>query len=281
MREIDVKNLTKVIHDMAIEASTVANDDLIQTLQKAKDNENSDVGKAVLGQLLDNIEIARTEKTPICQDTGFTVIYMDVGQDVRFVGGDLNQAIQDGVAAGYVDGFLRKSIVEHPITDPKNTGNNTPAIIHIHIVPGDEVKITMLPKGGGSENMSRLKMMKPADGIEGIKQFVIETVSSAGGNPCPPTVIGVAIGGTFDYVAHLAKKAVTRRFGQRNANPKLAELEVEWLAEINKLGIGPAGLGGNTTSLDLFIEEFPRHIATFPVAVNIQCHAARVKTKTI
>lgn len=281
MREIDVKKLTKVIHDMAIEASTVANDDLIQTLQKAKDNENSDVGKAVLGQLLDNIEIARTEKTPICQDTGFTVIYMDVGQDVRFVGGDLNQAIQDGVAAGYVDGFLRKSIVEHPITDPKNTGNNTPAIIHTHIVPGNEVKITMLPKGGGSENMSRLKMMKPADGIEGIKQFVIETVSSAGGNPCPPTVIGVAIGGTFDYVAHLAKKAVTRRFGQRNANPKLAELEVEWLAEINKLGIGPAGLGGNTTSLDLFIEEFPRHIATFPVAVNIQCHAARVKTKTI
>ncbi len=281
MREIDVKKMTKVIHDMAIEASTVANDDLIQTLQKAKDNENSDVGKAVLGQLLDNIEIARTEKTPICQDTGFTVIYMDVGQDVRFVGGDLNQAIQDGVAAGYVDGFLRKSIVEHPITDPKNTGNNTPAIIHTHIVPGDEVKITMLPKGGGSENMSRLKMMKPADGIEGIKQFVIETVSSAGGNPCPPTVIGVAIGGTFDYVAHLAKKAVTRRFGQRNANPKLAELEVEWLAEINKLGIGPAGLGGNTTSLDLFIEEFPRHIATFPVAVNIQCHAARVKIKTI
>jgi fumarate hydratase subunit alpha len=278
MREINVQKLTKVIHDMAIDASTVANDDLIQSLQSAKEKEESPVGRAVLDQLLENIEIARNEKTPICQDTGFTVIYMEVGQDVHFVGGDVNEAINAGVASGYIDGFLRKSIVANPITNPKNTGNNTPAIIHTHIVPGDQVKITMLPKGGGSENMSRLKMMKPADGVEGIKQFVIETVSQAGGNPCPPTVIGVAIGGTFDYVAHLAKKAVTRRFGQRNPDPQLAALEIEWLNEINKLGIGPAGLGGNTTSLDLFIEEFPRHIATFPVAVNIQCHAARVKT---
>lgn len=281
MRKIDVENLTKVIRDMAVEASTVANPDLIEAIENAKEKEQSEVGKAVLSQLLENIEIARNEKTPICQDTGFTVIYMDVGQEVQFVGGDVNQAINNGVAKGYVEGFLRKSIVENPITNPKNTGNNTPAIIHTHIVPGDKVKITMLPKGGGSENMSRLKMMKPADGVQGIKDFVIETVSQAGGNPCPPTVIGVAIGGTFDYVAHLAKKAVTRKFGERNSNPKLAALEVEWLAEINKLGIGPAGLGGNTTSLDLFIEEFPRHIATFPVAVNIQCHAARVKTKTI
>ncbi|MDA3910061.1 MAG: fumarate hydratase [Bacteroidales bacterium] len=281
MRKISVENLTKVIRDMAIEASTIANPDLIDAIENAKSKEQSEVGKAVLNQLLENIEIARNEKTPICQDTGFTVIYMDVGQEVQFVGGDVNDAINNGVAKGYVEGFLRKSIVENPITDPKNTGNNTPAIIHTHIVPGDKVKITMLPKGGGSENMSRLKMMKPADGVEGIRDFVIETVSQAGGNPCPPTVIGVAIGGTFDYVAHLAKKAVTRKFGERNPNPKLAELEVEWLAAINKLGIGPAGLGGNTTSLDLFIEEFPRHIATFPVAVNIQCHAARVKTKTI
>jgi fumarate hydratase subunit alpha len=281
MRKIDVENLTKVIRDMAVEASTVANPDLIEAIENAKEKEQSEVGKAVLSQLLENIEIARNEKTPICQDTGFTVIYMDVGQEVQFVGGDVNQAINNGVAKGYVEGFLRKSIVENPITNPKNTGNNTPAIIHTHIVPGDKVEITMLPKGGGSENMSRLKMMKPADGVQGIKDFVIETVSQAGGNPCPPTVIGVAIGGTFDYVAHLAKKAVTRKFGERNSNPKLAALEVEWLAEINKLGIGPAGLGGNTTSLDLFIEEFPRHIATFPVAVNIQCHAARVKTKTI
>ncbi len=281
MRKIEVEKLTKVIRDMAIEASTIANPDLIEAIEKAKSKEQSEVGVAVLSQLLENIEIARTNKMPICQDTGFTIIYMDVGQEVQLVGGDINEAINKGVAQGYVEGFLRKSIVENPITNPKNTGNNTPAIIHTHIVPGDQVKITMLPKGGGSENMSRLKMMKPADGIEGIKEFVIETVSNAGGNPCPPTVIGVAIGGTFDYVAYLAKKAVTRKFGERNPNPKLAELEVELLETINKLGIGPAGLGGNITSLDLFIEEFPRHIATFPVAVNIQCHAARVKTKTI
>ncbi|MEA1874528.1 MAG: fumarate hydratase [Bacteroidota bacterium] len=281
MKKIEVEKLTKVIRDMAIEASTVANPDLIEAIEKAKTNEKSEVGVAVLNQLLENIEIARTEKTPICQDTGFTVIYMDVGQEVQFVGGDVNDAINKGVAKGYVEGFLRKSIVANPITDPKNTGDNTPAIIHTHIVPGDKVKIMMLPKGGGAENMSRIKMMKPADGIEGVRKFILETVSQAGGNPCPPTVIGVAIGGTFDYVAYLSKKAITRKFGERNPNPKLAALEVEWLEAINKLGIGPAGLGGNTTSLDLFIEEFPRHIATFPVAVNIQCHAARVKTKTI
>jgi len=231
MRKIEVEKLTKVIRDMAIEASTIANPDLIEAIEKAKSKEQSEVGVAVLSQLLENIEIARTNKMPICQDTGFTIIYMDVGQEVQLVGGDINEAINKGVAQGYVEGFLRKSIVENPITNPKNTGNNTPAIIHTHIVPGDQVKITMLPKGGGSENMSRLKMMKPADGIEGIKEFVIETVSNAGGNPCPPTVIGVAIGGTFDYVAYLAKKAVTRKFGERNPNPKLAELEVELLEQ--------------------------------------------------
>ncbi|MFP4663262.1 MAG: fumarate hydratase [Bacteroidales bacterium] len=281
MREIDVSKLTKVIRDLSIEASVVANDDLVDALNKAHNSESSPVGKAVLGQLIENIDIAKKDKTPICQDTGFTVIYLDVGQDVHFTGGDLTEAINKGVAEGYVEGYLRKSIVANPITDPKNTGDNTPAIIHTHIVPGDEVKITLLPKGGGSENMSRLKMMKPADGVEGIKDFVIETVSQAGGNPCPPTVIGVGVGGTFDHVAWLAKKAISRRFGQRHPNPQIAGYETQWLKEINKLGIGPAGLGGNTTSLELFIEEHPRHIATFPVAVNIQCHAARVKTATI
>ncbi|MFO8055615.1 MAG: fumarate hydratase [Bacteroidales bacterium] len=281
MREIDVAEITKVIHDLSIEASTIANDDLIAVLQSSHEQEDSPVGKAVLSQLLENIEIAREDKTPICQDTGFTVVYLDVGQDVHFTGGDLNEAINKGVSTGYVEGYLRKSIINNPITDPKNSGDNTPAILHTHIVPGDKVKITLLPKGGGSENMSRLKMMKPADGVEGIRQFVIDTVSQAGGNPCPPTVIGVGVGGTFDHVAWLAKKAISRGMGQRNANPKLAQWEREWLEEINKLGIGPAGLGGNTTSLELFIEEYPRHIATFPVAVNIQCHAARVKTRTI
>ncbi|MEA3447836.1 MAG: fumarate hydratase [Bacteroidota bacterium] len=281
MREIHVSNLTKVIKTLSIEASTVANDDLVQSLKTAREKEKSKVGKNVLGQLLENIEIAKNEKIPICQDTGFTVIYMNVGQEVHFVGGYVEEAINKGVAEGYTEGYLRKSIVAHPITNPKNTGDNTPAIVHTHIVPGDKVEIKLLPKGGGSENMSRLKMMKPADGVEGIKQFVLDTVSEAGGNPCPPTVIGVAVGGTFDHVAYLAKKAICRRFGERNPDPKIAKWETEWLEEINKLGIGPAGLGGNTTSLELFIEEFPRHIATFPVAINIQCHAARVKNITI
>lgn len=281
MREINVNDLTKIVRDLSIEASTIANDDLVQALNNAHEKENSPVGKAVLGQLLENIDIAKKDKTPICQDTGFTVIYLDVGQEVHFTGGDFTEAINKGVAEGYTEGYLRKSIVRNPISDPGNTGDNTPAIIHTHIVPGDKLKITLLPKGGGSENMSRLKMMKPADGVEGIKDFVIETVSNAGGNPCPPTVIGVGVGGTFDHVAWLAKKAISRKFGERSPNPKIAEWEKEWLDEINKLGIGPAGLGGNTTSLELFIEEHPRHIATFPVAVNIQCHAARVKTKTI
>ncbi len=281
MREINVSDLTKIIRDLSIEASTIANDDLVKTIEKAETNEKSSVGKAVLNQLLQNIEIAKKDKTPICQDTGFTVIYLDIGQEVHFVGGDLNEAINKGVAQGYTDGYLRKSIIHNPITDPKNSGDNTPAIIHTHIVAGNKVKITLLPKGGGSENMSRLKMMKPADGVEGIRNFVLETVSNAGGNPCPPTVIGVGVGGTFDHVAWLAKKAITRNFGERSKNKALAKLEVEWLNEINKMGIGPAGLGGSTTSFELFIEEHPRHIATFPVAVNIQCHAARQKTKTI
>ena len=278
MRELDVRHITEVVRSMSIEASTVANQDLIDALQTAHSTEESSVGKEVLSQLLQNIEIAREEKTPICQDTGFAVIYIDLGQNVHLVGGNLDDAVHKGVAQGYTDGYLRKSIVANPISGPKNTGDNTPAIIHINIVPGDEVKITILPKGGGAENMSRLKMMKPSDGVEGIRSFVIETVKIAGPNPCPPTVIGVGIGGTFDYVAYLAKKAILRKFGERNTNPILAKYEVDWLNEINNLGIGPAGLGGNTTSLELFIEEFPRHIASFPVAVNIQCHAARVKS---
>jgi fumarate hydratase subunit alpha len=281
MREINVNVVAEIISSMAIDANTIANKDLKDSLIAYRETEQSNAGKVVLGQLIDNIEIAEREKIPICQDTGFTVLYLNIGQDVHFTGGDLETAIQNGVSKGYTDGFLRKSIVSDPLTNPKNTGNNTPAIIHCHIVPGENVEIVMLPKGGGSENMSRIKMMTPYDGIEGVRKFVIETVSQAGSNPCPPIIVGVAVGGTFDYVAHLAKKSVTRSIGQRNPNPKLAALEIELLKEINKLGIGPAGLGGTTTALDLFIEEFPRHIASFPVAVNIQCHAARVKTHTI
>jgi len=278
MREIQVKEITKIVKKLSMEASIIANDSLIKRIEEAEKVEESPVGKAVLKQLLENFKIAKTDKTPICQDTGFTVIFMEVGQEVSFVGGSLRDAVNKGVSEGYTEGYLRKSIIKDPITNPKNTGDNTPAILHTNIVPGDKVKITLLPKGGGSENMSRIKMMKPADGIEGIKNFVVETVKNAGGNPCPPTVIGVGIGGTFDYVAYLSKKAILRDFGERNKDKQIAKYETEWLEEINKLGIGPAGLGGRITSLDLFIEVYPRHIATYPVAVNIQCNANRKKS---
>jgi len=216
--------------------------------------------------------------TPICQDTGFTVVFMEIGQEVAFTGGLLKEAVDRGVAQGYTEGYLRKSIVKDPITNPQNTQDNTPAILHTDITGGDKVKITIMPKGGGSENMSRIKMMKPADGVKGIREFVIETVKIAGGNPCPPIFIGVGVGGTFDYVAYLAKKALLRGIGVRNSDPQIAQYEMDWLEDVNKLGIGPAGLGGRMTALDLFIEVFPRHIATYPVAVNIQCHANREKT---
>ncbi len=281
MREIQVNEISKIIKKLSMEASTIANDQLIKKIKESEKIEKSSVGKAVLKQLLENFKISKTDKTPICQDTGFTVVFMEVGQEVSFVGGSLQDAVNKGVSEGYTEGYLRKSIIKDPITNPKNTGNNTPSILHTDIVPGDKVKITLLPKGGGSENMSRIKMMKPADGVEGIKNFVIETVKNAGGNPCPPTVIGVGIGGTFDYVAYLAKKAIMRDFGDRNKDKQIAKYETEWLEEINKFGIGPAGLGGKITSLDLFIEVYPRHIATYPVAVNIQCNANRKKSIVI
>jgi len=206
------------------------------------------------------------------------VIFLEVGQDVCFSGGYINRAIDEGVSEAYREGFLRKSIIKNAYTKPENTGDNTPAIIHTEIVPGDKVRINVLPKGGGSENMSRIKMMKPADGIEGIRDFVIETVEIAGANPCPPIIVGVGLGGTFDYSAYLAKKALLRKIGERNPDKEIARLEVDWLNRINKLGIGPAGLGGRITALELFIEVFPRHIASYPAAVNIQCHAARKKS---
>ncbi|MDP8221655.1 MAG: fumarate hydratase [Candidatus Stygibacter frigidus] len=278
MRKVDVKEITEIIKKLSIEACTVANDSLVESFERSKAKEESPVGKAVFQQLLENVEIARNEATPICQDTGFTVVFMEIGQEVSFTGGLLKDAVNAGVAAGYTEGYLRKSIVKDPITNPVNTGDNTPAILHTDIVAGDKVKITLMPKGGGSENMSRIKMLKPADGVQGIKDFVIETVKSAGGNPCPPIFVGVGVGGTFDYVAYMAKKALLRPIGKRNPDPKIAEYEREWLEEVNNLGIGPAGLGGRITAIDLFIEVYPRHIATFPVAVNIQCHANREKT---
>lgn len=276
-REIDVNKITEAIKDLSIKASTELNDDVIKAFKEGLEKDRSPASKAIFRQLLENARIAKEDKMPICQDTGFTVIYIDIGQKVLFTNGLLNQAIEEGVRKGYIEGYLRKSIVKDPLTNPVNTKDNTPPIVHIEIVEGDKVKISLLPKGGGSENMSRIKMMKPADGVEGVKNFVLETVEIAGPNPCPPIIVGVGMGGTFDHVAYLAKKSLLRKIGSVNPDPKLAELEDIWLEEVNKLGIGPAGLGGEITALDLFINQFPRHIASFPVAVNIQCHAARVK----
>ncbi len=280
-REIDVCEITKAVSDLSIEANTVAGCDIRAAFEKSIDKEESPVGKAVIKQLLENQEIAEKEKMPICQDTGFTVVYLEIGMEVTLTGGTVADAVNKGVREGYTKGFLRKSIVKNPLTHPVNTNDNTPAIIHIELVPGNKIKITLMPKGGGAENMSRIKMMKPLDGVYGVRDFILETVKLAGGNPCPPIIVGVGVGGTFDYVAYLAKKSLLRKIGERNSNPEIAAMEISWLEEVNKLGIGPGGLGGKVTALDLFIEEFPRHIATFPVAVNIQCNAARVKTRVI
>ncbi|HVP57976.1 MAG TPA: fumarate hydratase, partial [bacterium] len=224
--------------------------------------------------MLENARIAREEMIPICQDTGFTVVFLEVGQDVHFAGGDINQAIADGVKRGYTEGFLRKSILADPIKRV-NTGDNTPPVVHLSIVPGDKVKVTIAPKGGGSENMSAVKMLKPAEGIEGVKNFVVERVEIAGGNPCPPVVVGVGIGGTFEKVAYLAKKALLRPLGVRHEDPFYAEVEEELLKRINATGIGPQGLGGRVTALDVHIETYPCHIASLPAAVNLNCHASR------
>ncbi len=281
MREINISEITETVRELSIEANLVAGCDLRDALTHSLEKEESPAGKVVLRQLLDNQVIAEEEKIPICQDTGFTVVYIEIGMDVRFTGGILKDAVNQGVREGYREGNLRKSIVKDPLTNPVNTGDNTPAIIHTELVPGDSVKITLMPKGGGAENMSRIKMMKPSDGVNGVRDFILETVSLAGGNPCPPIIIGVGVGGTFDYSAYLAKKSLLRRIGVRSSDPEIAAMEMNWLEEVNMLGIGPAGFGGRVTALDLFIEVFPRHIATFPVAVNIQCNAARVKSRIL
>jgi len=249
---------------------------VLEGFRKAYREEISQNGKEIIQQLIMNAEIAREERIPICQDTGFTVVFVELGQDVRIVGGDFYEAINEGVRRGYKEGYLRKSIVSHPL-ERKNTGDNTPAVIHTKIVPGDNLRLIVAPKGGGSENMSALKMLKPSEGVEGVKKFVVDVVKNAGPNPCPPVIVGVGIGGTFEKAAQLSKEALLRRLGEKSKYPDIARLEDELFDEINRLGIGPQGLGGKTTALAVHIEIYAAHIASLPVAVNINCHAARHK----
>ena len=275
MREIHVRNITEAIKELAVRANTDLGRDVLDALHKAVEMEESPIGKEILKNLIQNADIARREKIPICQDTGMAIVFVEMGQDVRIVGGSLKEAIHEGVRRGYADGYLRKSIC-HPITR-ENTGDNTPAIIHFDIVTGDRFKMILAPKGFGGENMSRATMLAPSAGIEGVKNYVIERVKIAGPNPCPPTIVGVGIGGTLERAAFLAKKALFRPLGSINPDPELAGLESKWLKEINRLGIGPQGLGGRTTSLGVHIDTAPCHIASISLAVNIQCHASRHK----
>jgi len=268
-------DIVKKVKDACMTANFELGGDVITAFRRTQKTEESPVGKEILEQLIENATIAKEEKIAICQDTGFAVCFVEIGDEVKISGGNLVEAINEGVRQGYREGYLRKSIC-HPFTR-KNTGDNTPAVVHLDMVPGDQLKIIVAPKGGGSENMSRVTMLKPSDGIEGIKRFVVECVRASGANPCPPLVVGVGIGGTFEKAALIAKKALLRPVGSKNADPELAALEEELLLEINDLGIGPQGLGGRTTALAVHVNMHPCHIASLPVAVNINCHASRHK----
>lgn len=274
MRQVEALTITNLVAEMCQEANIFLGDDVVNALKKALMQEESPSGKEVLKQLIENLEIARNEQIPVCQDTGFAVFFVEWGQEVHLTGGSLEDAINEGVRKGYREGYLRKSIVADPL-ERVNTGDNTPAVIYTSLVPGDKVKITFAPKGGGSENMSTVKMLKPSDGVDGVVDFVVNHVKESGPNPCPPIVVGVGIGGTFDKVAVMAKKALVRPLGQPHPEPFYADLEQRILKEINDLGIGPQGFGGRVTALAVHIETFPAHIASLAAAVNINCHVAR------
>jgi len=276
MREISTKDITSAVKELCIDANYNLGEDVQDALKKAFQKEESPVGKATLQQIIDNFEIAKQGEFPICQDTGFSVFFVDLGDQICIKDGNLFDAINEGTRQGYKDGYLRKSILADPI-ERKNTGDNTPAVIHLNVVKGDKLKIIIAPKGGGSENMSEVKMMKPSDGVEGVKQFVIDMVKRSGSNPCPPIVVGVGIGGTFEKCAEMAKRALLRTIGSKHPNPFYAQLEEELLEKVNKTGIGPQGFGGTQTALAVYVETYPCHIASFPAAVNINCHAARHK----
>ena len=280
MRELDVSVIRDTVARLCIEANTCLPEDVKAAILDFQQKEDCCVARGVLDQIVENFTIADRENVPICQDTGMACVFLEVGQEVHFVGGGLYDAVNEGVRRGYTEGYLRKSVVADPIRRG-NTGDNTPAMIHTDIVPGDRLRITVGPKGFGSENMSAIKMLKPSDGLEGVKKFVLDTVEAAGPNPCPPMVVGVGIGGTFEKAAFLAKKALMRPLDVRNPDPYYAELEGELLEKINALGIGPQGFGGMTTALGLNIEVLPTHIAGLPCAVNIGCHATRHATEVL
>ncbi len=276
MREIEAKTITGAVKKLCIDANYYLNDEVLEAFRSYKEKEESPVAVDILSQLEENARISQEGQFPLCQDTGFAVFFVELGSEVTIKGGTLPDAINEGVRQGYSEGYLRKSIVSDPL-ERKNTGDNTPAIIHLEIVPGDKLKITILPKGGGSENMSEVRMLKPADGAKGVIDFVLERVSKAGPNPCPPIVVGVGIGGTFETAAFVAKKALLRPLKSKNPKPHLAAIEEELLEKINQMGIGPQGFGGRCTALAVLVEAFPCHIASLPAAVNIECHSHRHK----
>jgi fumarate hydratase subunit alpha len=277
MREIKAKDITETVARLSKEANFYLGEDVIAALKKARQQEESPAGRQILDQILENAGIAAKEQMPLCQDCGLAVVFVEMGQDAHITGGELVQAINDGVRKGYAEGYLRKSAVKQPFSARVNTKDNTPAIIHTEIVPGDKLKITIAPKGGGSENMSRFTVLKPAQGRQGVVDFVVNAVDEAGSNPCPPTIVGVGIGGTAEKAMIMAKRALLREVGKPSTDPEVAELEKELLQRINSTGVGPGGVGGRITSLAVHVETFPAHIASLPVAVNIQCHSARHK----
>jgi fumarate hydratase subunit alpha len=277
VREIHTDQITETIARLCIESNYYLGEDVLETLRSYREEETSPVGREVLDQILENAKIAREEQMPLCQDCGLTVIFLELGQDVHIVGGDLYRAIAEGVRQGYQDGYLRKSMVDRPFSARLNTKDNTPPVVHITIVPGDQLKIVVAPKGGGSENMSQLGMLKPADGRKGVVNFVVESVRKAGANPCPPIIVVVGVGGSAEKAMWLAKHSLLREVGQPSPDPEVAELEADILEWVNRIGIGPQGFGGRTTALAVHVETYPCHIASMPVAVNIQCHSARHK----
>jgi fumarate hydratase subunit alpha len=281
VREVHADDISRVVAELCQTATHVLPDDVVAGLKRAEQTEKSPLAKQVLVEILENVDLAKREMIPLCQDTGTTVVMVEVGQDVHIVGGSLTDAINAGVGKGYTEGYLRASMVDHPFSSRVNTKNNTPAVIHTEIVPGDKFEITVVPKGGGCENMSKMQIMLPSRGKEGITEFVLRTIEESGGNPCPPLVVGVGVGGSAEYCMLLAKKAITRPVGKASDDPETAEFERELLQKVNALGVGPQAVGGTNTALAVNIETYPTHITSLPVAVNLQCHSARSKRASL